>query len=127
MNEGRFPAPFSFVFRDFTYGEQPFGHTKSKASDHEQLILVSTPGKSLRRLRKDTIIWINLIHTQLLQMKRIPQWTTAVNRMYVCTYVHMYICTYVRMYVCTYVRMYVCTYVRMYVCTYVRMYQGCNA
>ena len=37
-----------FVFLDFssTCGEQPFSHTKSEASEYEQLILASTPGKS---------------------------------------------------------------------------------
>ena len=43
MNEGRFPEggrfTFSFVFLDFTCTcrEQPFRHTKSKASAYEQL------------------------------------------------------------------------------------------
>ena len=47
--------PFSFVFLDFTStcGEQLFSHTKNKASEYEQLILASTPGKNLRRFRKD--------------------------------------------------------------------------
>ena len=33
----RWEIPFSFVFLDFTFtcGEQPFGHTKSKASAYE--------------------------------------------------------------------------------------------
>ena len=59
MHEGRFPAGgrfhFSFVFLDFTStcGEQRFSHTKSEASAYEQLILASTPGKNLRKLRKD--------------------------------------------------------------------------
>ena len=59
MNEGHFHGgeifPFSFVFLDFTYTcrEQPFSPTKSKASEYEQLILASTPGKSLRKFRKD--------------------------------------------------------------------------
>ena len=60
MNEGRFPGGEifhvpQFVFLDFTStcGEQPFSHTESKASKYEQLMLASTPGKSLRRFRKD--------------------------------------------------------------------------
>ena len=59
MNEGRFlqvGESIFFVFLDFTStcGEQPFSQTKSKASEYEQLILASTPGKSLRRFRKDS-------------------------------------------------------------------------
>ena len=52
MTEGRFPAgerlKFSFVFLDFTStcGEQLFSHTESK-------VAASTPGRSLRRFRKD--------------------------------------------------------------------------
>ena len=72
MNEGFFPqVGFSIFFclpgpllagnsllvmqKHFTStcGEQPFNHTKSKASAYEYLILASTPGKSLRRSRKD--------------------------------------------------------------------------
>ena len=59
MSESRFPGgegiPFSYVFLDVTStsGEQPFSRTKSKASEYEQLILASTPGKSLRRFWKD--------------------------------------------------------------------------
>ena len=33
--------------------EQALSHTKSKASEYEQLILASAPGKSLRWFRKD--------------------------------------------------------------------------
>ena len=59
MNEDRFPEGgrfHFFVFLDFTSTcrEQPFSHTKSKASEYEQLILASNPGnKRLRRFRKD--------------------------------------------------------------------------
>ena len=61
MNEGRFRGDGRFhlllsKFLDFTSTcrEQPFSHTKSKVSEYEQLILVSTPGKSLRRFRKQS-------------------------------------------------------------------------
>ena len=58
MNEGRFPQVGDSIFfclprLYLCMGEQPFSHTKSKASEYEQLILASTPGKSLRRFRKD--------------------------------------------------------------------------
>ena len=36
-----------------TCGEQLFSRTKSKVSAYEQLILASSPGKSLRRFRND--------------------------------------------------------------------------
>ena len=47
--------PIFFVFLDFTSTceEQPFSHTKSKASEYEQSILASTLGKNLRRFKKD--------------------------------------------------------------------------
>ena len=57
MNEGRFPEGGRFHFllssETSTCDEQPFSHTKRKASEYEQLILASTPGKNLRRFRKD--------------------------------------------------------------------------
>ena len=51
-------------------GEQPFGHTKSKASEYEHLILASTPGKSLRRFRKDNNHLEKFDTSELLQMTK---------------------------------------------------------
>ena len=80
----------SFVYLGFTStcGEQPFGHTKSKASEYEQLILASNPGKSLRRSGKITIIWRNLIHTKLLQMKKNPSMDSGRQH---CIFMYVYI------------------------------------
>ena len=59
MNEGRFlgDGRFHFLLSSKTLPlleeEQSFSYTKSKTSEYEQLILASTPGKSLRRFRKN--------------------------------------------------------------------------
>ena len=56
MNDGRFPAGWRFHFL-LSSETLPllvsFSHTKIKASEYEQLILASTPGKNLRTFRKD--------------------------------------------------------------------------
>ena len=87
----RWEITFSFVFQDFTCGKQPFSYTKSKASEYEWLILASTTGKSLRRFRKDDnhLEKFDTYYT-FANDKRIPQWTTAVNTIYLCMYVNIH-------------------------------------
>ena len=65
-------------------------HTKSKASEYEQLILASTPGKSLRRFRKDNN---HLMHTKLLQMtnESLSGQRPSTLYLYVCIYSLFYL------------------------------------
>ena len=90
MDDRRWKIPFAFVFLDFTStcGEQPFSHTKSKASECEQLILASTPGKSLRRFRKDNNHLEKFEHTELLQVtkKSLSGQRLSTLYLYVCIY-----------------------------------------
>ena len=101
MNEGpfsrRWENPFAFVFLDFTSTceEQPFSHTKSKASKYEQLILAFTSGKSLRRLRKDNNHLEKFdTYQTFANNKNNPQWKTAVNNISLCMYIFIVLIKY---------------------------------
>ena len=76
--------------------ERPFSHTKSKASECEQLILASTPGKTLRRFWKDNdhLEKFDTYYKTFANDKRILQCTTAVKTISLCVYMFIVLIEY---------------------------------